>query len=101
MIHLRVLEQRLPDAPRESTGHLTARRFRVDDAAGVVNADEAAQYFLKWVISHPAVICALPASSNPEHARDNVLALQPLLKQLDERAYFRRQVPCAGIDNVH
>lgn len=44
-----------------------------------------AQYFLKWVISHPAVTCALPATSNPDHARDNVLAMQGELPDGDMR----------------
>jgi len=33
-----------------------------------------AQYFLKWIVSHPAVTCAIPATSNPEHLRDNLAA---------------------------
>jgi diketogulonate reductase-like aldo/keto reductase len=32
------------------------------------------QYFLKWVISHPAVTVALPATSNPVHLSDNMAA---------------------------
>jgi len=35
-----------------------------------------AQYFLKWVISHPAVTCALPATSNPDHVTSNMGALR-------------------------
>jgi diketogulonate reductase-like aldo/keto reductase len=31
-----------------------------------------AQYFLKWIVSHPAVTCAIPATSKPEHMRDNL-----------------------------
>jgi diketogulonate reductase-like aldo/keto reductase len=31
-----------------------------------------AQYFLKWIISHPAVTCAIPGTSKPEHMRDNL-----------------------------
>jgi diketogulonate reductase-like aldo/keto reductase len=31
-----------------------------------------AQYFLKWIVSHPAVTCAIPATANPQHVRDNV-----------------------------
>jgi diketogulonate reductase-like aldo/keto reductase len=34
------------------------------------------QYFLKWVISHPAVTVALPATSNPDHLSDNMAACQ-------------------------
>lgn len=31
-----------------------------------------AQYFLKFVVSHPAVTCAVPATNDPAHLRDNM-----------------------------
>jgi diketogulonate reductase-like aldo/keto reductase len=31
-----------------------------------------AQYFLKWIVSHPGVTCAIPATSKPEHMKDNL-----------------------------
>jgi diketogulonate reductase-like aldo/keto reductase len=31
-----------------------------------------AQYFLKWIVGHPAVTCAIPGTSKPEHMRDNL-----------------------------
>lgn len=31
-----------------------------------------AQFFLKYIVSHPAVTCAIPATSNPHHMRDNM-----------------------------
>jgi diketogulonate reductase-like aldo/keto reductase len=31
-----------------------------------------AQYFLKWVVSHPAVTCAIPATRRPEHLDENM-----------------------------
>lgn len=31
-----------------------------------------AQYFLKFILSHPAVTCAIPGTSNPKHALDNM-----------------------------
>ena len=31
-----------------------------------------AQYFLKWVVSHPAVTCAIPATRVPAHMDDNM-----------------------------
>lgn len=34
-----------------------------------------AQVFLKFVISHPAVTCAIPATSQPAHMRENMGAL--------------------------
>jgi len=33
-----------------------------------------AQVLLKYVISHPAVTCAIPGTSKPQHMRDNVAA---------------------------
>ncbi|MEJ2129356.1 MAG: aldo/keto reductase [Woeseiaceae bacterium] len=32
------------------------------------------QFFLKWIIGHPAVSCVIPATSKPHHMRDNVEA---------------------------
>jgi aryl-alcohol dehydrogenase-like predicted oxidoreductase len=31
-----------------------------------------AQFFLKWVVSHPAITCAIPATRNPSHLEDNM-----------------------------
>jgi diketogulonate reductase-like aldo/keto reductase len=31
-----------------------------------------AQYFLKWIVSHPAVTCAIPGTGRPEHMQDNL-----------------------------
>lgn len=37
------------------------------------------QFFLKYIISHPAVTCVIPATSNPKHAEKNFKAgLEPL-----------------------
>jgi diketogulonate reductase-like aldo/keto reductase len=33
-----------------------------------------AQYFLKWIVSHPAVTCAIPGTGRVEHMRDNLAA---------------------------
>ena len=30
------------------------------------------QFFLKFIISHPAVTCVIPATSKPHHMRDNL-----------------------------
>ena len=32
------------------------------------------QYFLKYVVSHPAVTCAIPATTRVKHMKDNMLA---------------------------
>ena len=33
-----------------------------------------AQFFLKWIVAHNAVTCAIPATNNPKHLQDNVQA---------------------------
>ena len=35
-----------------------------------------AQYFLKWIVSHPAVTCAIPGTARPDHMKDNLAAGQ-------------------------
>ena len=31
-----------------------------------------AQYFLKWIVSHPAMTCSIPGTGNPKHMADNL-----------------------------
>ena len=31
-----------------------------------------AQFFLKWIIAHPVVTCAIPATGNPHHMEDDL-----------------------------
>lgn len=44
------------------------------DFVGELGIRSWSQYFLKWVISHPAVAVALPATSVPDHVVDNMAA---------------------------
>jgi diketogulonate reductase-like aldo/keto reductase len=30
------------------------------------------QFLLKWIVSHPAVTCVIPATNNPQHLEDNM-----------------------------
>lgn len=39
-----------------------------------LGATSWAELFLKFVVSHPAVTCAIPATSRPEHLRENMKA---------------------------
>jgi diketogulonate reductase-like aldo/keto reductase len=34
------------------------------------------QFFLKWIVSHPAVTCAIPATRDPAHLDQNMAAAQ-------------------------
>jgi len=51
-----------------------------------------AQFFLKWVISHPNVTCALPSTSNPAHAAENIAALRGPLPDREMRARMVRHM---------
>ncbi len=42
--------------------------------AGEIDCTSWAQLMLKFVVSHPALTCAIPASAKPEHTRDNMAA---------------------------
>ena len=44
--------------------------------AGELGIESWAQYFLKWIVGHPAVTCAIPGTGRPEHMRDNLAAAQ-------------------------
>ena len=44
--------------------------------AGELGIESWAQYFLKWIVSHPAVTCAIPGTARPDHMRDNLAAGQ-------------------------
>lgn len=40
--------------------------------AGELGISSWAQYFLKWIVSHPAVTCAIPGTGKPQHMLDNL-----------------------------
>jgi len=45
-----------------------------------------AQFFLKFIISHPAVTCVIPGTSNPRHMADNITAAYGSLPDTQMRA---------------
>lgn len=55
--------------------------------AGEFGATSWAQFFLKWVMAHPAVTSVLCGTSNPDHMSDNVQAMTGPLP--DERMRAR------------
>jgi diketogulonate reductase-like aldo/keto reductase len=58
-------------------------------AAGAANW---AQVFLKFIIAHPAVTCAIPATSQIPHMRENMGALTGPLPDAELRARMARDV---------
>lgn len=55
--------------------------------AGEIDCENWAQFFLKFIISHPAVTCAIPATSRLEHLRENMAAGYGVLP--DEKTRLR------------
>ena len=52
-------------------------------AAGI---DSWAQFALKWVVSHPAVTCAIPGTATLQYLRDNLAAARGTLPDAELRA---------------
>lgn len=50
------------------------RGVRLPDWAAEFDCSSWAQFFLKFAVSHPAVTCAIPATSRPQHMLDNMAA---------------------------
>jgi aryl-alcohol dehydrogenase-like predicted oxidoreductase len=42
--------------------------------AAEIDCASWAQFFLKWIVSHPAVTCAIPGTSRVAHLEDNLKA---------------------------
>ena len=81
----RSIEERLlPIAKERGMATLINRPFARGDLFGVVKGQALpgwakdidvkswGQFFLKFVVSHPAVTCAIPATSKPHHMLDNM-----------------------------
>jgi diketogulonate reductase-like aldo/keto reductase len=50
------------------------RGKQLPDWAGEIDVASWAQYFLKFIVAHPAVTCVIPATSKVDHMRDNLAA---------------------------
>lgn len=74
-----------------STGGLFSRVAGRDlpSWASDFDCESWAQFFLKYIVSHPAVTCAIPATSDPEHLVDNMGAC---VGRLPDEATRRRMV---------
>jgi diketogulonate reductase-like aldo/keto reductase len=64
------------------------------DWASEIGVESWAQYFLKYILGHPGVTCAIPATADPAHAKDNMRAAYgPLPDQKQRRRmleYFQQ-----------
>ena len=62
--------------------------------AGEIGVNNWAQYFLKFVVSHPAVTVAIPATSQPAHMTENMGAAAGVMPDVRRRQmmidYFSR-----------
>lgn len=52
----------------------SVRGKSLPDWAADLGCETWAQYFLKFILGHPAVTCVIPGTSNPEHMLDNARA---------------------------
>jgi diketogulonate reductase-like aldo/keto reductase len=48
--------------------------FPLPSWAAEIDCTSWAQVCLKWIVSHPAVTCAIPATTDPDHMRQNIAA---------------------------
>lgn len=108
-----VEERILPAAADRGTAVLVnmpfekARLFEVvreqplPDFAREIGCENWAQFFLKYVISHPAVTCAIPATRNPDHVAENMGALSgPLPDQAMRTRMVQHMESLAGFDRL-
>ncbi|PHQ24471.1 aldo/keto reductase [Marinobacter guineae] len=64
------------------------RRFQSEPLpgwAGDAGVGNWAEFFLKYIISHPAVTCAIPATTRVEHMKENMGALYGALPNAEQR----------------
>jgi diketogulonate reductase-like aldo/keto reductase len=47
-------------------------RKPLPDWAAEFDCHSWAQFLLKWIVSHPAVTCVIPATNSPQHLEDNL-----------------------------
>ncbi|MFO7592444.1 MAG: aldo/keto reductase [Pseudomonadota bacterium] len=94
----REVEQRLlPMAAERGLAVIINRPFRGGGLFGYVNGkplppwaaefdcENWAQFFLKFIVSHPAVTCAIPATTRVDHMRENMGALRGRLPTAEMR----------------
>jgi diketogulonate reductase-like aldo/keto reductase len=61
------------------------RNKKLPGLAAELNCTSWARFFLKFILSHPAVTCAIPGTSNPVHMKENMECAHSKLPDLAER----------------
>lgn len=71
-------------------GNLFARtrRKKLPNWAAEIDCQNWPQFYLKFIVSHPAVTCAIPATSRIDHMRQNMGALHGRLPDPDMRKHM-------------
>jgi len=59
-------------------------------ARAELDVESWAQFFLKFIVGHPAVTCAIPATSDPDHSADNIGAAHGRLPDRGQRERMAR-----------
>ncbi|MFC7583976.1 aldo/keto reductase [Nonomuraea antimicrobica] len=72
--------------------HHIVRGHKLPGFATELGIGTWSEYFLKWVISNPAVTCALPATSDPAHVAENVKAMRGTLPDAATRDLMARHM---------
>jgi len=67
-------------------------RYPLPPWAAEIDCGNWAQFFLKFIVSHPAVTCAIPATSRVDHMVENMGALQGRLPDTELRQRMIRYV---------
>lgn len=80
----------IANQPFDSGGLFGQVRGKVlPEWAGELDCKGWGQFFLKFILGHPAVTCVIPGTAKPDHARDNVAAG---LGRLPDAAQRKRMV---------
>ncbi|HEY6139347.1 MAG TPA: aldo/keto reductase [Thermoanaerobaculia bacterium] len=81
-------ERLLPLAEERGIAVLVNRPFE----EGALTRRRPAESLLRWIVSHPAVTCVIPATRNPLHLAENLRAGEGPLPDAKERARLRAQL---------
>lgn len=71
---------------------LKRKRAKLPDWAAEIDCSTWAEFLLKFVVSHPALTCAIPATSKVEHLRENMAARLGRMPDAATRARMVRYV---------